>query len=153
MKSRTIVEIVLGDLYTALDKIHYGCLESRQRGNAEARVGIDTSIFPKLYWRIHMSNVPDYCGGHLSFASPTLEAKKSAYMTSNILRNPMQFPSTASFNNEYLLIHDKRTLYKLCQVAECQTSSANPFERLMSLLHIKEYTEFNIPKCGQFNYE
>ena len=158
MKSRTIVEIVFGDLYTALDKIRHGCLESRQRGKIEACAGIDPSTFPKLFWRIHMSNVPDYCGGHLSsftFTSPTLEASQtaSAYMLSNILRNPMQFPSTASFNNEYLLIHDEKTLHKLCQVAECQTSSADPFESIMSLFPVKDYTEFYIPIGGKFNYE
>lgn len=42
---------------------------------------------------------------------------KAAYFTSNCLRNPDLWPSVDAFNNEYLLINTKQTLFRLTRVS------------------------------------
>ena len=52
LRHKLTIEVVSGDLYTALDMIRHSCLESRKNNQANEK---DASNFPSLYGRIHMS--------------------------------------------------------------------------------------------------
>jgi Domain of unknown function (DUF4470) len=48
------VEVVIGEMADVMERIRYDCLESR----ATPTGGIDPANFPRIYDRIHMSNIP-----------------------------------------------------------------------------------------------
>ncbi|KAA8567589.1 hypothetical protein EYC84_008064 [Monilinia fructicola] len=97
------------------------------RDDEDSSVSSETSIstiirrkdFPALYDRIHLSNVPDYMGGHLStflYASPLLKPLASSSIESNCLRNSGTWDNLESFLAEYQLITDTKMLQQLTSV-------------------------------------
>ena len=80
---------------------------------------IQPEEYPKLYDRIHLSNIPDYIGGTLTtfiYALPLTHPGKMSYITSNCLRNPLHWISAAHFNNEYIALSSPVDLEKVFHV-------------------------------------
>lgn len=54
LSPRLKIEALVGEMADTMDRLRWGCLESRSRPSG----GIDPSTFPRAYDRIHMSNIP-----------------------------------------------------------------------------------------------
>ncbi|SMR44591.1 unnamed protein product [Zymoseptoria tritici ST99CH_3D1] len=122
---RLKIEACLGDVNSILEQIRYGAVGHRHQASSPADMAVSQTdnvdpkaqqslpwnpeIFsvdrPKLYDRIHISNIPDYTGGSLStflYAVPMVQHDASCYATSNCLRNPPRFGAHKHYFNEYL---------------------------------------------------
>ena len=52
---RLMIEAVVGDMTDVMERLHWGCLESR---SSSPKAQINPAKFPRKYDRIHMSNIP-----------------------------------------------------------------------------------------------
>lgn len=132
---RLKIEACVGDVTSILEQIRFGMVGHRQQ--AETPAGAeeesqlshdevdrqdqveDLSEYPKVYDKIHLSNIPDYVGGSLStfmYALPVVHAGPACYATSNCLRNPPRFKTHSHYNNEYVALSAPNDLKKTFQV-------------------------------------
>ncbi|CZR68941.1 uncharacterized protein PAC_18842 [Phialocephala subalpina] len=110
-------ECALGDYTVIAEKLQFGLYQT------EDGQKVRPPHFPGVYDRIHLSNVPDYVGGHLStflFAMPILRRSFAAHLKANCLRNSDSFSDVEEYFSEYQLIPDEDTLKALTQVAVLQ---------------------------------
>lgn len=95
MTGRVMVEAVVGEMADFMERTRWDCLPDRK----ESIDGIDPSKFPRVYDRIHMSNIPDYVGGLLTVATygrPLLRDNRTSDLRFNVLLNPPQVRSGTS---------------------------------------------------------
>ncbi|KAF4632283.1 hypothetical protein G7Y89_g5844 [Cudoniella acicularis] len=120
LRGRMQVEALLGDYVDVTEKIQFGLYADA--GSAADGEGVSQSrpeTFPTLYDRVHLSNVPDYMGGHLStflYAMPLLRRCLSSYVKANCLRNSSSFNTVLDYLSEYQLITNDSQLQQLAQV-------------------------------------
>lgn len=122
------IEMCLGSITTVLEQIRCGAIGRRQQSNAscdpDTAQGNDATIsegeeYPRVYDRIHLSNIPDYIGGTLAwflYALPLTHAGDGSYITSTCLRNPPRFKTEAHFHNEYVSLSAPSDLAKVFRV-------------------------------------
>ncbi|KAE9983145.1 hypothetical protein EG328_010229 [Venturia inaequalis] len=102
LKGRFVVELVIGEMADFFERLRYDQVPHRQEKTKQH----DATKFPRQYHRVHMSNIPDYIGGHLTsflYALPILSPEQPSYITSNCLRNTTRFTSVNKFTNEYTI--------------------------------------------------
>jgi hypothetical protein len=122
------IEVCLGNITTVLEQIRCGVIGRRQRSYAkcdpETAQGNNAMIgkgeeYPRIYDRIHLSNIPDYIGGTLTsfiYALSLTHPGDSSYITSTCLRNPPRWKSEAHFHNEYVGLSAPSDLAKVFRV-------------------------------------
>ena len=94
LKGDMKLEVCLGNITTVLEQIRCGVIGRRQRSYAHCDPDATISEgeeYPRVYDRIHLSNIPDYIGGTLAsflYALPLTHPGNSSYITSTCLRNP-----------------------------------------------------------------
>ncbi|KAM0738037.1 hypothetical protein ACQRIT_007513 [Beauveria bassiana] len=111
-QKRLTVEMIVGEMTDIMERIRYHALEHRRPDpkNSKTDEPLDPTKFPQTYDYIHMSNIPDYIGGHLTtflVARPLLNDKSLSSLRFNNLLNPPEFENHEAFQSEYLLMHDK----------------------------------------------
>ncbi|KAM3459848.1 hypothetical protein NHJ6243_006480 [Beauveria neobassiana] len=111
-QKRLTVEMIVGEMTDIMERIRYNALEHRRPDpkNSKTDEPLDPTKFPQTYDYIHMSNIPDYIGGHLTtflVARPLLNDKSLSSLRFNNLLNPPEFENHEAFQSEYLLMHDK----------------------------------------------
>jgi hypothetical protein len=128
LKGDMKIEMCLGGITTVLEQIRCGVIGRRQRSSAHCDPSIaqgnDATInegeeYPRVYDRIHLSNIPDYIGGTLTsfiYALPLTHPGDSSYITSTCLRNPPRWKSEAHFHNEYVGLSAPSDLTKVFRV-------------------------------------
>lgn len=92
---------------------------SASKSGKQKRSYPELEDFPKLYDRIHMSNIPDYTGGTLSMflcLLPLTWPDSNSFVTANCMRNPNRWQKAAHFNNEYICLYLPSDLEKVFQV-------------------------------------
>lgn len=112
LTGRVKIEAFCGDVVESMEQIRHRLICSRKEDRSEQSAWES----PTCYDRIHLSNVPDYIGGHLStflYAIPLLSSDPNAFLMSCCYRNPIQFPRIWDFTNEYLAVHDPHSIEKL----------------------------------------
>lgn len=91
----------------------------------------ELNYYPKMYDRVHLSNIPDYIGGTLTsfmYALPLTWPNKESYITSNCLRNPPRWQSIAHFNNEYIGLSAPSDLEKTFRARMAPADTKGPSE-------------------------
>jgi hypothetical protein len=124
IKDRLRIEVCVGDVVAVLEQIQHGMgghrkQTSEQRNPRGPEIDGNLDMYPQLYDRIHLSNIPDYIGGTLSsylYALPMIHPGDSSYITSTNLRNPAKFGSIAEFDNEYVALSAHADLAKVFKV-------------------------------------
>ncbi|KUJ24365.1 uncharacterized protein LY89DRAFT_19491 [Mollisia scopiformis] len=122
LRGRIQVEAMLGDFVDTAESIRFGLYHDKDDTSPSSSIITTNSRprdFPILYDRIHLSNVPDYMGGHLStflYAAPLLKPFESSTVESNCLRNTGAWDSVESFLAHYQLIADQTMLRQLTQI-------------------------------------
>lgn len=128
LKGDVKLEVCLGNITTVLEQIRFGVIGRRQRSHADVdpnkAQGNDATIsegegYPRVYDRIHLSNIPDYIGGTLTsflYALPLTYPGDSSFITSTCLRNPPRWKSEAHFHNEYIGLSAPSDLAKVFRV-------------------------------------
>lgn len=145
LKDNMKIEVCLGNITTVLEQIRCGVIGRRQRIYADCdpdvAQGNDAIIsegeeYPRVYHRIHLSNIPDYIGGTLAsflYALPLTHPGDSSYITFTCLRNPPRWKSEAHFHNEYVGLSAPSDLAKVFRVHS--TGSRDPeFDKAASSL-------------------
>ncbi|KAK4448655.1 tetratricopeptide [Podospora aff. communis PSN243] len=100
---RLMIELLAGEMTDTMEQLRWDCLESRAKPSG----GIDPSTFPRVYDRIHMSNIPDYVGGLAAaaiYARPLLREDKASNLQFTVLLNPPDFESHEHFRAETLML-------------------------------------------------
>jgi hypothetical protein len=141
LKDDMKIEVCLGDVIPVLEQIRCGVIGRRRRSNAQCdpdkAQGNDATVsegeeYPRVYDRIHLSNIPDYIGGTLAsflYALPFTHPGDSSYITSTCLRNPPRWKSEAHFHNEYIGLSAPSDLAKVFRVRS--SGSGDPeFDKL-----------------------
>ncbi|KAH8894481.1 hypothetical protein GQ53DRAFT_839555 [Thozetella sp. PMI_491] len=111
-QSRLTVEAIVGEMADTMDRIRYNLLDYRLSPPSNGQ-GLDPTTFPQTYDYIHMSNIPDYIGGHLTafFAGrPLLKEDRPSSLRFNNLLNPPEFEGHKAFQSEYLLMYDMQRI-------------------------------------------
>ncbi|KAF2418776.1 hypothetical protein EJ08DRAFT_739021 [Tothia fuscella] len=144
LKRRVIIEAIVGEVTQIVDQItnRIGCRSAQSQGGA-------TRDYPHVYQVVHLSNVPDYVGGHLTsflHAFPILQnAACPGTIKSTCLRNSLVWKSLADFDNEYLLTGTTRmqgsAVYSLFRVKP-PTKAPEPGDPV-SLAEYHEWTRFD----------
>ncbi|TGO88327.1 hypothetical protein BPOR_0169g00060 [Botrytis porri] len=122
LDQRLKVEMVKGDYIDVAEKIHFGLHYDPTQSQALGTENIGyprPKDFPSLYYRIVLSNVPDYVGGHLTtflHAMPLLARHSTSLVGSVCLRNPPFFRDMGDFLAEYQLISSEKMLEQLTGV-------------------------------------
>ncbi|KAF5128473.1 hypothetical protein E5D57_009413 [Metarhizium anisopliae] len=91
-----------------MDRMRYNLLDHRMSPPKNSRTP-DPTLFPRTFDYIHMSNIPDYIGGHLtSFLTgrPLLKEDQPSSLRFTNLLNPPEFENHEAFRSEYLLMYD-----------------------------------------------
>ncbi|KFA81574.1 hypothetical protein S40288_11307 [Stachybotrys chartarum IBT 40288] len=108
MSDRVQLECIVGEMTDVMERLRYDALEHRTKPPAGPEAH-DPRPYPKVYDRIHMSNVPDYTGGHLTtftHARPLLREDRASSLQFNNLLNPPVWGDHAGFQSEYLHMYD-----------------------------------------------
>jgi hypothetical protein len=128
LKGDLKIEVCLGSVTTVLEQIRCGVIGRRQQSPAhcdpdEAQRNDKTisegEEYPRVYDRIHLSNIPDYIGGTLTsfiYALPLTYPGDNSFITSTCLRNPPRWKSEAHFHNEYIGLSAPSDLTKVFRV-------------------------------------
>ncbi|KAH8655855.1 hypothetical protein BX600DRAFT_515543 [Xylariales sp. PMI_506] len=109
---RLVIEAVVGEMTDFMDRARHNGLNHRNNTSSKTKEH-DPAKFPVKYDRIHMSNIPDYIGGHLTtfaYAWPLLREDRASSLTFKNLLNPPMFATHAHFQSEYLLMDDDRQI-------------------------------------------
>lgn len=118
------IEACVGDVTAVLEQIRYGVVGHRRQATP-SEVPADTlqaqaqDMYPQMYDRIHLSNVPDYIGGTLTsymYALQLTHPGQHSYITSTCLRNPPRFSTVEAFDAEYVALYTKKDLEKVFHV-------------------------------------
>jgi len=159
IKADVKIEMCLGNITTVLEQIRCGVIGRRQRSFAhcdpEMAQGDDARAsegdeYPRLYDRIHLSNIPDYIGGTLAsflYALPLTQPGNSSYITSTCLRNPPRWKSEAHFHNEYIGLSAPLDLAKVFRVRSSGSHESEEEKMMYGLLG----PEVAMPMNGEFN--
>ncbi|THV78719.1 hypothetical protein D6D29_07450 [Aureobasidium pullulans] len=135
LKGRIRVEPILGEMDEIFEKIHLDFYPDRLNkpvlGQEESGMPVSTTEdYPKIFDRVHLSNVPDYTGGTLGaflFAAPITPVTKDfkAQFSFTCLRNPPAFKDVDEFNSEYCLLPEMSMIAKifLCVRRPCISES------------------------------
>ncbi|THX55784.1 hypothetical protein D6D06_04705 [Aureobasidium pullulans] len=135
LKGRIRVEPILGEMDEIFEKIHLDSYPDRLNkpvlGQEESGMQVSTTEdYPKIFDRVHLSNVPDYTGGTLGaflFAAPITPVTKDfkAQFSFTCLRNPPAFKDVDEFNSEYCLLPEMSMIAKifLCARRPCISES------------------------------
>ncbi|MCJ1351691.1 MAG: hypothetical protein MMC33_001675 [Icmadophila ericetorum] len=102
LRGRVVYEMIIGDFSKIAQELKYETVENRIRDS------------PKIYDRVHMSNVPDYIGGLFSgivYAGKLL--KPGGTFGFRIIYNARVWTSISGLCNEYFLANDQAMLVKL----------------------------------------
>ncbi|KJK85219.1 hypothetical protein H633G_10949, partial [Metarhizium anisopliae BRIP 53284] len=105
---RLVVEVIAGEMADIMDRMRYNLLDHRMSPPENSRIP-DPTLFPRTFDYIHMSNIPDYIGGHLtSFLTgrPLLKEDQPSSLRFTNLLNPPEFENHEAFRSEYLLMYD-----------------------------------------------
>ena len=116
LEGRISLEFILGEYTDVLERLRLGLLDQRNRAPVPDQK--ERGVLPTTFDRIHLSNIPDYLGGHLSSFLHALPATKDtglSYMRANCLLNPCLWPKLEDYLADYLLITDSSMLNKLMQ--------------------------------------
>ncbi|THX57750.1 hypothetical protein D6D11_03085 [Aureobasidium pullulans] len=142
LRSRLCVEIVVGEMNDCLERIHHDTWSTR--GQKQGK--FDPQQFPKLYNRVHMSNIPDYVGGALStflFGVPLLQREKSSALNSCVLLNTPAFNNHEDYLAEYTLLTGLNNVERHFGVElRKDSSSLNGWGRPGVVLH--DYTMWTV---------
>ncbi|TVY92831.1 hypothetical protein LAWI1_G006042 [Lachnellula willkommii] len=114
--NRLQVEAILGDYVDVAEKIQMGFYSSVTDDDSAGR--LRPKEFPTHYDRVHLGNVPDYMGGHLTtflYALPLCRRCPSVFVKANCLRNSSSFNTVLDYLSEYQLITDDKMLLQLAQ--------------------------------------
>lgn len=118
MRDRIKIEACVGDVTAVLEQIKYGAVGHRKQ-NFMSETNTEASqpegAYPKVYDRIHLSNIPDYIGGTLTsymYALQMTYPDSISFVTSSCLRNPPRFNNRADFDAEYVTLHAEKDLAK-----------------------------------------
>ncbi|OBW64251.1 MAG: hypothetical protein AUREO_056830 [Aureobasidium pullulans] len=146
LRSRLCVEIVVGEMNDCLERIHHDTWSTR--GQKQGK--FDPQQFPKLYNRVHMSNIPDYVGGALStflFGVPLLQREKSSALNSCVLLNTPAFNNHEDYLAEYTLLTGLNRVERYFGVElRKDSSSLNGWGRPGVVLH--DYTMWTVRSQG-----
>ncbi|THX13095.1 hypothetical protein D6D18_00230 [Aureobasidium pullulans] len=135
LKGRIRIEPILGEMDEIFEKIHLDFYPDRLNkpvlGQEESGMPVSTTEdYPKIFDRVHLSNVPDYTGGTLGaflFAAPITPVTKDfkAQFSFTCLRNPPAFKDVDEFNSEYCLLPEMSMIAKifLCVRRPCISES------------------------------
>ncbi|KAH6685757.1 hypothetical protein F5X68DRAFT_240974 [Plectosphaerella plurivora] len=113
---RLQIGLIAGEMAEVMERIRYDSLEHRSpsvKARTPVKRPVDPSRFPRVYDRIHMSNIPDYVGGPLTahmYAGPLLRPDRPSNLRFNNLLNPPMFDDHDQFLAEYVLMHDERRM-------------------------------------------
>ncbi|EFY95072.2 tetratricopeptide [Metarhizium robertsii ARSEF 23] len=105
---RLVVEVIAGEMADIMDRMRYNLLDHRMSPPENSRIP-DPTLFPRTFDYIHMSNIPDYIGGHLtSFLTgrPLLKEDQPSSLRFTNLLNPPEFENHEAFRSEYLLMYN-----------------------------------------------
>ncbi|KAM3512042.1 hypothetical protein MY11210_004302 [Beauveria gryllotalpidicola] len=110
-QKRLTVEMIAGEMTDIMERIRYNALQHRRPDpkSPKNNESSDPTKFPQTYDYIHMSNIPDYIGGHLTtflVVRPLLKENSCSNLRFNNLLNPPEFENHEAFQSEYLLMHD-----------------------------------------------
>ncbi|KAJ3534692.1 hypothetical protein NM208_g7439 [Fusarium decemcellulare] len=108
LQKRLVVEVIIGEMADVMERIRYNLLDHRQ-STPNNDSTLDPTTFPQTFDYVHMSNIPDYIGGHLtSFLAgrPLLKEDRPSSLRFNNLLNPPEFEDHQAFQSEYLLMYD-----------------------------------------------
>lgn len=111
IEGRLVVELIVGEAADVMERIRYKTLPHRlspPRGDPRGSSMLDPALFPRTFDYVHMSNIPDYIGGHLtSFLAgrPLLKEDQPSSLRFVNLLNPPEFPDHETFQSEYLLMY------------------------------------------------
>ncbi|KAJ8067787.1 hypothetical protein OCU04_003385 [Sclerotinia nivalis] len=111
MKQRLHVEVLCGDVIEIAEWLRYNISPTRVPRSEK---------FPTEFDLIHLSNIPDYIGGHLStflYITPIMKFVPSSILQSNCLRNAGSWDSIEAFLADYQCITDKEMLRQLTGVS------------------------------------
>ncbi|KAM3430865.1 hypothetical protein MY4824_007438 [Beauveria thailandica] len=116
-QKRLTVELIVGEMTDIMERIRYNALEQRRPdpNSSKTNKPLDPFKFPQTYDYIHMSNIPDYIGGHVTtflVARPLLNENSPSSLRFNNLLNPPEFENHEAFQSEYLLMHDTEQIKK-----------------------------------------
>jgi hypothetical protein len=151
LKGDMKIEVCLGNITTVLEQIRCGVIGRRQRTHAhcdpDMAEGNDTILgegeeYPRVYDRIHLSNIPDYVGGTLAsflYALPLTRPGDSSYITSACFCNPPRWKSEAHFHNEYVGLSAPSDLAKVFKVQSSGSHDHERDEKLSILLGSSQY--------------
>ncbi|CAK3981111.1 Hypothetical predicted protein [Lecanosticta acicola] len=157
LQERLKVEACVRDITCVLEQIRYGVVGHRQGVEPSGSVqdlptstqvqrtnlnGQKDDEYPKMYDRIHLSNIPDYIGGSLAtflYAAPLVYPGDASYVTFNNLRNPGSFMKFEHYNNEYAVLSNESDLRTAFQV---RTGERDMFESFMSF-PVSRYTKWH----------
>ncbi|KJZ69859.1 hypothetical protein HIM_10759 [Hirsutella minnesotensis 3608] len=108
IQKRLVVELIVGEMADIMERIRYNLLDYRL-SPPNASGTLDPTDFPQTFDYVHMSNIPDYIGGHLtSFLAgrPLLKEDRPSSLRFSNLLNPPEFEDHQAFQSEYLLMYD-----------------------------------------------
>ncbi|GAB0146017.1 hypothetical protein EsHS_00006429 [Epichloe bromicola] len=108
IEGRLVVELIIGEVADIMERIRYKMLHHRLSPPKGSSM-LDPTLFPRTFDYVHMSNIPDYIGGHLtSFLAgrPLLKEDQPSSLRFVNLLNPPEFPDHETFQSEYMLMYD-----------------------------------------------
>ncbi|KJZ68139.1 hypothetical protein HIM_12472 [Hirsutella minnesotensis 3608] len=108
LQKRLVVELIIGEMADIMERIRYDLLDYRLSPSNDSGM-LDPTAFPQTFDYVHMSNIPDYIGGHLtSFLAsrPLLKEDRPSSLRFINLLNPPEFEDHQTFQSEYLLMYD-----------------------------------------------
>ncbi|KAH8897458.1 tetratricopeptide [Thozetella sp. PMI_491] len=148
LSERLVIEAIASEMSDAMDRIRLGNLEDRRTAPSDPKAP-DPTTFPDQYDRIHMSNIPDYVGGHLSafsYGQPLLRENRTSSLQFNNLLNPPMFETHAHFESEYLLMDDERRISEHFGVERIKKPAPPPIPGVTSFMR-ENYMEWRrVPK-------
>ncbi|CAH0057403.1 unnamed protein product [Clonostachys solani] len=137
LKSRLVIEVVLGEMNDALERLRYGLLRHDQKPVEN----LDPSKFPDKFDNIDLSNVPDYVGGSLTtflHGIPLLREERKSLLRSYVLRNTPAWETHGQFLAEYLVLSDRE------RIESHFRTSLNPSSKMIE----KQYDQVRVGPGG-----
>ena len=86
------------------------------------------------------------------YAAPLLKSNEDSYYSSTCLRNPTIWSTMHNFNNEYMLINDYQTLYKLYQMKKIDDPMARLFAIGAEMFPVSNYTKWQYVRRKRFPF-
>ena len=86
------------------------------------------------------------------YAAPLLKSNEESYYSSTCLRNPAIWPTVHDFNNEYMLINDYQTLYRLFQMKKTNDPMPKLFEFGPEMFMLSDYIKWQYVRRKRFPF-